>query len=80
MCLSKHIEQNFSPHIGHAETTLSLRQAAHLDTFIPINYWRLGRKGNRGLDFMDWPVKRFIEKDARFVRHEDGILKHVESS
>jgi len=36
------------------------------------------RKGNRGLDFMDWPVKRFVEKDVRFVRDEDDLVKHLE--
>ena len=35
-------------------------------------------KGNLGLNFMNWPVKRFVEKNTRFVNPDDDILKHIE--
>jgi len=36
------------------------------------------QKGNLGLEFMDWPVERFMEKNTRVVNPGDDILKHVE--
>lgn len=35
-------------------------------------------KGNHGLNFMDWPVSRFIDEKAKFVKPEDDLLRHVE--
>jgi predicted transcriptional regulator len=35
------------------------------------------QRGNLGLNFMDWPVERFVEK-SRFVRPDDDILKHID--
>lgn len=39
---------------------------------------REDRKRNLGLNFMDWPVKKFVEKSARFVQPDDDLLKHIE--
>jgi predicted transcriptional regulator len=36
------------------------------------------KKGNLGLGFMKWPVKRFVDKNPRFVSPDDGLLKHIE--
>lgn len=36
------------------------------------------KKGNLGLNFMNWPVKRFIAKNPRFVSPDDDLLKYVE--
>jgi len=35
-------------------------------------------KGNLGLNFMCWPVERFVDKNTRFVNPYDDILKHTE--
>jgi len=35
-------------------------------------------KGNAGLRFMDWPVRRFVDDHAEPVQSEDDLLKHVE--
>jgi len=35
-------------------------------------------KGNRALEFMNWPVRRFVVRNPRFVDPDDNILKHVE--
>jgi hypothetical protein len=35
-------------------------------------------KGNAGLKFMDWPVRRFVDDHAKLVQTEDDLLEHVE--
>jgi len=35
------------------------------------------KKDNIGLAFMNWPVERFLEKNVRFVKTDDEILKHI---
>ena len=35
-------------------------------------------RGNSALDFMNWPVERFVVTNPRFVEPDDDILKHVE--
>jgi len=35
-------------------------------------------KGNVGLNFMSWPVRRFVDYHARLANPEEDLLKHVE--
>jgi len=38
----------------------------------------IDKKGKQGLNFMGWPVKRFIDENVRYASAHDDLIKHFE--